>query len=94
MCEPLSSSLSLIITFCLIRLRSDPICLSAKRLFVHFVSAFHTWSLEAAKTWHVCGTGHARSNPQDNSCVVENMLDVGIGRGRVGDRSGGWLWGL
>ena len=76
--EPLSFSLYLIITSYPLRFFLGPTCLFVPRpLFVpprHFilgcplrfvrsVSAFHTWLLEAANTWHACGTGHARSNP-------------------------------
>ena len=35
--------------------------------------------------------GHARSNPQVESCIVKNVQNVGVRRGRVGDgRGGGW----
>ena len=90
--EPLSLSLSLIITTYPLCFLLVPTHLSVSRplsaqprhfilgcphCFVHSASAFYTWSLEAANTWH------ARSNPQENSCIIKNVHDVGLGLGWV-----------
>ena len=44
------------------------------------------WSPETANTWHACGSGLARPNPQVPLCVVEDVQDAWLRWGGIG----GW----
>ena len=54
------------------------------------------WSPETINTWHARGTGLARSNPRDPSCIVEDVQDAGFRGDRVRGRcevvQGGEFW--
>ena len=99
--EPLSFSLSLIITFHPLRFLLGPTRLSVTPSLSasprHFILGC---PLRFGLSYVVVEAGQHMARLWDRACpvestgrrIVKNVHDVGLGRGRVGDRCVRWLW--